>query len=1044
MPYDVFISYASEDLAFAQELYNRLDKEGFKVWFDKARLSPGFDWYKEIEQGCENSRVVLPVLTPRWKDSEWTKFETYGAEAVFPVLFEGLWADVATPPIERFQAEMMDMNKTGGPEWPRLISDIRRVRGSQLPEKASHLTHIHYRANPYFTGRESDLIRIHEELHAKPIPGLTTGRVRAITAMGGAGKTTLVREYVEKFWRCYSQMLWVDCRIGMEQEFAHIHDILFPERKEIGLKDEDKANSALNELNSDVSRLLVLDNADGLEESVINWVPSIGACHTLITSRFASFGAAIETIHLFLLDKKHSVELLKRRTKRKLKNDELISCEILAEKLGYLPLALEQAGAFIYQQGDYFGFGDYISEYEKSKKELLDIKVLGSNMYPDSVITTWNSTISKLSLTGRAILHLSSYLAPIPISVEHLIKASGIICDHAEKIYNSGSLEENIGKTFWLRNELAQLKAYSMIEFDGHSYSMHPLLQVVEQISDTPENINLTWNQAGEILTTIAPTTYWEGDSRRFWSSNIEKLWNTILLHINKLEQIRNEKRIASYSNKYQLLLINAFATHKEFAKALQLCILLNFKLREDSISSNPSYLDTLRAKGYLEKELGLNTEALESFKELYEKRKQIMGEEAQMTLYTYHVFAVMLKINGDERQAEIIMKEVHAVQKRTLGDDNYDTIVSMHNIGWLLYDNGNRWKEAESYYRYAYEKWKNTVGFEILDTRISAQNLAYLLARKGDFAQAEKIQRDLLAGTEAILGIDHIDCYGLKHNLSLFLFNNRKLEEAYQMIDEVVKGYRENLPPDHRNMLTALQDLGTILGSLKRYSEAEPLLLEALAGYERTQALDAQDTLRTVKNLADMLDVMGRSEEAKPLYLRVINKTLSNKDITPLELRQVAAESFKLGDYELTENLLLQVLSKQFEIPGTNCHLSRIYILTNRLSDAQEHIEQAWQHRLDAPFYVTARMLWFKITLAFLEKNTPENYLGRLKFVLQKENAFMEWTMQPVLDHIKPQLTEEQHDLLVALVDTMSDKANLAKLNEFEEWRNAEPMEIE
>jgi hypothetical protein len=31
--------------------------------------------------------VVLPVLTPRWKRSEWTRYETYGAEAVIPLLY---------------------------------------------------------------------------------------------------------------------------------------------------------------------------------------------------------------------------------------------------------------------------------------------------------------------------------------------------------------------------------------------------------------------------------------------------------------------------------------------------------------------------------------------------------------------------------------------------------------------------------------------------------------------------------------------------------------------------------------------------------------------------------------------------------------------------------------------------------------------------------------------------------------------------------------------------------------------------------------------
>jgi tetratricopeptide (TPR) repeat protein len=1044
MPYDVFISYASEDIAFAQELNDHLVNEGFKVWFDKTRLSPGFDWYKEIEQGCENSRVILPVMTPRWKNSEWTKFETYSAEAVFPILFEGIWSDVSTPPLERFQAEMMEMNRIGGPEWPRLISDIRRVRESQLPEKASHLTHIHYRANPYFTGRELDLIKVHEELHTKPITGLTTGRVRAITAMGGAGKTTLVREYVEKFWRCYSQMLWVDCRIGMEREFAHIHDILFPERKDIGLKDEDKANSALNELNSDVSRLLILDNADGLEEAVINWVPPTGACHTLITSRFSSFGAAIETIHLFLLDKSHSIDLLKKRTKRAVKDAELISCETLAEQLGYLPLALEQAAAFIFEQGEYFGFADYLLEYEKSKEELLEIKVLGSNMYPDSVITTWNSTISKLSPTGRSILHLSSYLAPIPIPVEHLVKVSAIICDHAEKFYDSISLKENIGKTLWLRNELAKLKAYSMIEYDGLSFSIHPLLQVVEQITDSPEQINLTWNQAAEMLIETAPPACWEADARRFWTLSNQKKWNNILLHIFNLEKIKLKHEVIIESSLFRYLQINAYASNHLFEKVLLPCQQLLEKIKYEGDSKGLSFLSILKTLAYLQKELGLNKEALLSFSLLFQSRAKLLGEEAQLTIYAHHVVAIMLKLNGQSEEAEKIMKKVLSIQQRTLGDENYDTIVSMHNIGWLLYDSEFRWQEAETYYRYAFEKWENSVGFEILDTRISAQNLAYLLARKGDLVQAEKVQRDLLAGTEAILGKDHIDCLGLKHNLSLLFIKGGKYAEALPIIEEVVEGYRKNLPPDHRDMLTALQDLGTILGSLKRFSEAESLLREALNGYEKTQGSDAEDTLRTVGNLANLLEEMGRSEEAKPLHLRVINNTLSKKDITPLEIRKGASDCFNLGDYELTETLLLRVLAEKYEIPGTNCHLSRIYILTNRLSDAQEHIEQAWQHLKEAPIYVAARILWFKITLAFITKSSNDNYFGQLKTVLQKENAFMSWTMQPVLDHIKPQLTGQQHALLSALVNAMSDKQNLEKLNNFQEWKDAKPEEIE
>ena len=1044
MPYDVFISYASEDIAFAQELNDHLVTEGFKVWFDKARLSPGFDWYKEIEQGCENSRVVLPVMTPRWKNSEWTKFETYGAEAVFPMLFEGLWSDVSTPPLERFQAEMMDMNKIGGPDWPRLISDIRRVRESQLPEKASHLTHIHYRANPYFTGRELDLIKIHEELHTKPIPGLTTGRVRAITAMGGAGKTTLVREYVEKFWRCYSQMLWVDCRIGMEREFAHIHEILFPERKDIGLKDEDKANSALNELNSDISRLLILDNADGLEEAVINWVPPTGACHTLITSRFSSFGAAIETIHLFLLDKSHSVDLLKKRTKREVKDADLISCEILAEQLGYLPLALEQAGAFIFEQGKYFGFADYLLEYEKSKNELLDIKVLGSNMYPDSVITTWNSTISKLSPTGRAILHLSSYLAPIPISVEHLVKVSGIICDHAEKFYNSSSLKENIGKTFWIRNELAKLKAYSMIEYDGNSYSMHPLLQVVEQITDSPEQINLTWNQAAEILSRIAPPASWADDCRLRWSLTNDKLWSSILSHISTLEKISNKKQIITVPDTFRYLHLNALASQNQFSEALEIGANLAQNLNGKENTNVIFNLEVEEAIAYLYKQRKEYEKSLDAFTKLSMGCIENYGEMHRITLRIRHNIACELERLGRSEEAEKIMLDVLEKRKKELGEFDYDTITSIHDHGWLLNNSDIRWKEAEPLFQLALEQWKKTLGLENPDTRIASQNLAGLLQKKGEFGQAEQIQRDLLTGTEAILGKDHIDCFGLKHNLSLFIFNNGRYAEALPIIEEVVEGYRKNLPPDHRDMLTAMQDLGTILGSLKRYSEAEPILRDALAGYEKTQGYEAKDTIRTVDNLACLLENMDRKEEAKPLRIRIINQAISKKDVSAFELREAASNSYTLGDYTLAESLLIRVLSDGFEISSTYCNLARIYLITDRLQDSINNIEKAYEQLKGAKEYVIARVLWFKIAFGYINKTIKAKYLENLKAILQDGKATNPWSMQPVLDHVKPQVTEHQHALLSAMVAAMSDKQNLDKLNEFEEWRDAKPEEID
>jgi hypothetical protein len=41
-------------------------------------------------------------------------------------------------------------------------------------------------------------------------------------------------------------------------------------------------------------------------------------------------------------------------------------------------------------------------------------------------------------------------------------------------------------------------------------------------------------------------------------------------------------------------------------------------------------------------------------------------------------------------------------------------------------------------------------------------------------------------------------------------------------------------------------------------------------------------------------------------------------------------------------------------------------------------------------------------------------------------------------------QITEQQHAFFSALLDAISNKANIEKLNDFEEWRNAKSEGIE
>jgi len=72
------------------------------------------------------------------------------------------------------------------------------------------------------------------------------------------------------------------------------------------------------------------------------------------------------------------------------------------------------------------------------------------------------------------------------------------------------------------------------------------------------------------------------------------------------------------------------------------------------------------------------------------------------------------------------------------------------------------------------------------------------------------------------------------------------------------------------------------------------------------------------------------------------------------------------------------------------------------------------------------------------------ELLLGKLKTALRSDAAFMEWTMQPILDHLKPKLSQSSHALLAALVAALNDAKSLPALDAFPAWRDAAPQPLE
>jgi hypothetical protein len=83
--YDLFISYSHHDSEWVREtLLPRLESEGLRVCIDYRDFEIGVPNLINMERAVDGSHHTLIVLTPSWRQSEWTEFESLLASATDP------------------------------------------------------------------------------------------------------------------------------------------------------------------------------------------------------------------------------------------------------------------------------------------------------------------------------------------------------------------------------------------------------------------------------------------------------------------------------------------------------------------------------------------------------------------------------------------------------------------------------------------------------------------------------------------------------------------------------------------------------------------------------------------------------------------------------------------------------------------------------------------------------------------------------------------------------------------------------------------------
>jgi len=83
--YDVFISYKHDDIEWVQrELIPRLEEANLRLCLDDIEFLAGGAAIVSMQDAVEQSRRTLLVLTPRYMQSHWTRFEMLATRTLDP------------------------------------------------------------------------------------------------------------------------------------------------------------------------------------------------------------------------------------------------------------------------------------------------------------------------------------------------------------------------------------------------------------------------------------------------------------------------------------------------------------------------------------------------------------------------------------------------------------------------------------------------------------------------------------------------------------------------------------------------------------------------------------------------------------------------------------------------------------------------------------------------------------------------------------------------------------------------------------------------
>ncbi|MFE6917393.1 tetratricopeptide repeat protein [Streptomyces rubiginosohelvolus] len=766
--------------------------------------------------------------------------------------------------------------------------------------------------------------------------------LHAVHGLGGIGKSSLAAHWAATRARDHglTTVRWItaDSPAAVERGLAALAVALQPAASKV-LTVEALAEFGRQWLATHSGWLVVLDNVNNPAD-IADLLARAPGGRFLITSRLATvWHDAGTVIRLDVLDPGESLTLLNRVANPGGSRDMIGAADLCAE-LGQLPLAIQQAAAFLAQNPLLTPrrYGELLRQDPASMHRQ-------GGEVPDAertIARTWRVTLDRIGELQPAAAHVLRTLA--------WYAADGI----------PAGLLDDAAAPAAVASAIGTLNAYSMVTVDPDSRSLavHRLLQSVARTPDsddphrTPELIDRARAYATTaLLAAVQPYDWRDAES---WPTG-----HTMLPH---MEAVANHTPAQADTTPTSRLLNHAGVFLTSQGLGTRATPLLRRGLAHHERMLGPDHIDTLATRHNLagaHEAAGHRTWAVSLYERCLEDAERALGathpltiasrnnladayratgdtdkalrllgrniadgmpwgEDQFVTLTTLHNFACTQLSSGDVasavRQFEVNLEAC----MRQLGEDHHLTLVTRHHLTAARASAGEPLRVTELFEQDLHDM-ERVLGEDHPDTIVARADLGYAYKEAGDPVRAVPMLERALRDMDRVQGEQHrttrLTSMALAHahlaagdpdgaralgaspaprnealpptrsaDVAYALLRADHPEEALPLLGQAYRDSQDESGAKHRNTITGRHNLAVAHLMKGDPGQAIPLLEENLRIKERELDKGSPSTITTVttlRHLADAHRQAGHFEQAVSLYdrtLRGLTETLGEE----------------------------------------------------------------------------------------------------------------------------------------------------------------------